>query len=321
MAAPTNLETTETSIGQREDLSNIIYRVAPEETPFFSAIGKGKAKARYTEWQTETLRTPDATNGRVEGDATGNLVAPNRTSRVGNFAQIFYESGGVSRTQERVDMAGRASEMARQKSLKGLELRRDVEARFIGNYASQNESGSDPRLSAGVLAFIATNDDFGAGGGSGGFAATSPTIVDAASNGTQRTFTEAQIKTVMASAFENGGRPKIMFVSPSHKQQASSFTGIADIRRDVTGQNQAVIHAAADVYVSDFGALQIIPHPYGLTRDAVLVDPAMAEVSVLDGFKTAALAKTGDHERFQITYEAALCVKNEKAHGAVRDLA
>ena len=320
MAAPTNLETTETSIGQREDLSNIIYRVAPEETPFFSAIGKGKAKARYTEWQTQSLRTPDATNARVEGDDTGTLKAPNRTSRVGNFCQIFYESGGVSRTQERVDMAGRASDVAMQRSLKGLELRRDVEARFIGNYASQNESGSNPRLSAGVLAFIATNDDVGAGGSSGGFAASSATITDAASNGTQRSFTEAQIKAVMASAFENGGRPKIMFVGPSHKQTASEFTGIADIRRDVKGQEQATIHAAADVYVSDFGALQIVPHPYGLTRDAVLVDPSYCEVAVLDGFKTADLAKTGDHERFQITYEAALCVKNEKAHGAVRDL-
>lgn len=317
MAAPTNLETTETSVGQREDLSNVIYRVAPEETPFFSAIGKGKAKARYTEWQTESLRTPDATNGIVEGNETGTLKAPNRTSRIGNYCQIFYESGGVSRTQERVDMAGRASEMARQKALKGLEIRRDVEARFIGNYASQNESGTDPRLSAGVLAFVETNDDLGVGGSSGGFNAG---IVAAAGNGTQRTFTEDQVKTVMASAFENGGRPKIMFVSPSHKQQASAFTGIADVRRDVKGQEQAVIHAAADVYVSDFGALQIVPHPYGLTRDAVLVDPSMAEVAVLDGFKTAPLAKTGDNERFQITYEAALRIKNEKAHGAVRDL-
>lgn len=317
MAAPTNLETTETSVGQREDLSDVIYRVAPEETPFFSAIGKGKAKARYTEWQTESLRTPDATNGVVEGNDTPTLNAPNRTSRLGNYCQIFYESGGVSRTQERVDMAGRNSEMARQKALKGLELRRDVEARFIGNYASQNESGANPRLSAGVLAFIETNEDAGAGATGGGFSAG---IVSAAGNGTQRTFTEAQLKTVMASAFENGGRPKIMFVSPAHKQQASEFTGISDIRSEVKGQNQAVIHAAADVYVSDFGSLQIVPHPYGLTRDAVLVDPSMAEVAVLDGFKTAKLAKIGDHERFQITYEAALCVKNEKSHAAIRDL-
>lgn len=317
MAAPTNLETTETSIGQREDLSNVIYRVAPEETPFFSAIGKGKAKARYTEWQTESLRTPSATNARVEGDVTGDLVAPNRTSRLGNYCQIFFESGGVSRTQERVDMAGRASEMARQKTLKGLEIKRDVEARFIGNYASRNESGADARLSAGVLAFIETNDDLGVGGSSGGFNAG---IVAAAGNGTQRAFTEAQVKTVMASAFEQGGRPKIMFVSPSHKQAASEFTGIADIRAEVKGQNQAVIHAAADVYVSDFGSLQIVPHPYGLTRDALLVDPSMAEVAVLDGFKTEKLAKTGDNERFMMTYEAALCVKNEKSHAAIRDL-
>jgi hypothetical protein len=319
MAAPTNLETTVNSVGQREDLSDVIYRVAPEKTPLFSALGKGKAKARYHEWQTESLRAASGDNANVEGNDVGSLDAPNRTARIGNYCQLFDETGGVSGTQEAVDMAGRASEMARQKTLKGLEIRRDVEAAIIRNGASRNESGADARLTAGALAFIETNDSVGSTGASGGF---SSGIVAAATNGTQRTFTEALLKTVLASRFDESGDSNdlVAFMSSAHKQTASAFTGIAEIRRDVKGKSQAVIHAAADVYVSDFGAVSMVPHAYGLTRDVLIVDPSMAEVSVLRGFETKPLAKTGDSERFQITFEAALCVKNEKAHAAIRDL-
>ena len=319
MAAPTNLETTLNSVGQRESLSDIIYRTAPEDTPLFSALAKGNAKARYEEWQTESLRPPSADNANLEGDDVGTLDAPNRTTRVGNYNQIFDETGGTSGTQDAVNMAGRADEMARQKSLKGLEVRTDVEMSLFANNASQNESGSNPREMAGVLAWLETNTDRGVGGTDGGFN-TGTNIVDAAGNGTQRAFTEAQVKTIMASCFSNGARPSMVFVGPTHKQQFSEFTGIADIRREVRGTNQAVITAAAEIYVSDFGDLQIIPHPYALTRDAVFITPNRAEVRVLRGFQTKRLAKNGDNERFQILYEATFCCKNEKAHGVIADL-
>ena len=112
MAAPTNTETTLTSKGLREDLSNIIYRVAAEDTPFVSNIGRAKAKAIRHEWQTESLRSPSGTNAALEGDDVGTLVAPNRTTRVSNLCQILTESGGVSGTMEAVDKAGRVNREA-----------------------------------------------------------------------------------------------------------------------------------------------------------------------------------------------------------------
>src|SRR5690606_14514561 len=104
------------------------------------------------------------------------------------------------------------------------------------------------------------------------------------------------------------------FMGPAHKQQFSAFTGIAQIRKDVTGREQATIVAGADVYVSDFGELTIVPVAYGLTRDCLLLDPAYAAVATLDGFKTEELAKTGDSTRKLMTHEATLVVTNEKAH-------
>lgn len=317
MAAPNNMETTVNMVGQRESLSDVIHRVAPEKTPFISSIGKGSAKARYEEWQTETLASPDPNNASLEGDTYGTPEAPNRTTRIGNYCQIFDKKGGVSRTSEVVDKAGRQSEKKRQRLLKGIEMRRDMEARFIGNYASRNEAGSDARLSAGALAWLETNTSRGGGGSDGGF---STGTVSAATNGGTRAFTEALVKTVTASAFDEGGSPSIAMMGSTHKQQFDTFPGIADIRVTPNGR-QAQIMAGADVYKGPFGDLQIKAHPYGLTRDCLIYDPEMFKVLYLDGFKTKEIGMNADGDQFLMTAEATLACLNEKAHAVVADLA
>lgn len=317
MTAPTNTITSATpNVGTREDLEDNIYRVAPEETPFVSNIGTTKAKAIYHEWQTETLASAVATNAQLEGDDY-TLSAGNLTTRLGNYVQIHAKTGGVSETQQVVDKAGRADELARQKVLKTIEMKRDLEMRVIGNYASVAESGATTRKTAGIQAFITSNDSRGAGGSDGGFSAG---IVAAATDGTQRTFTEALLKAAWATTFTNGGKPTQIYMGGTHKQQFSAFTGIADIRADVSGKSQATIYGAADVYVGDFGALTAIPHPYGLSRAAVMVDPKMAAIATLRGVSSKELASSGDNEKFLITMEKGLVVKNEKAHAVIADL-
>ena len=315
MAAPTNTTTTLVNVGGRESLSDIIFRLAAEKTPFVSNIGRATAKATYEEWQTEDLADPDADNAQLEGDDVGTLDAPNLTARVGNRTQIFRKTGGVSGTSEEVDKAGRKSEMARQKLLKGKEAMRDLEKRMIGNLASQNQSGANPRKAAGALAWLTSNVSRGAGGSSGGF---SGGTVAAATNGTQRTFTEDQLKAVMALAFNNGAAPTQVYLGATHKQQFSAFTGIADIRVD--GGKKPTIIGNADFYQSDFGTLAAIPHPYGLTRDALFVDPDYFKLSTLRPWKTTPLAKSGDSEKFMLIGEYTLECSNEAAHAVVADL-
>ena len=67
---------------------------------------------------------------------------------------ILKKTGGVSATQEVVNKAGRDSELARQKVLKTIEIKRDFEIRAIGNYAAVQESGATTRKFAGIQAFI-----------------------------------------------------------------------------------------------------------------------------------------------------------------------
>lgn len=325
MAALADSLTTLNNVGNKEDVEDVIYRVSPEETPFMSNIGKVKVRNTLHQWQTESLATPVATNAVVEGDDSPANDAPNLTSMVRNYCQIGRKVGGVSRTQEIVDAYGRQSDLARQKVIRGIELRRDFEMRMVGNYASNAESGATPRRLGGALAWVATNDNNGAGGSSGGYNSGTG-VVDAASTGTNRSFTEALVKATMATAFEAGAnRISQAYMSAALKQTWSTFTGIADIRANVSGKAQATIYGAADVYVSDFGSLTLIPHAYstganGLAEAVLLIDPDMWAVGTLDGFKTVELARTGDAERFLMTAELTLVCRNEKASAAIRDL-
>lgn len=306
-------------VGEREDLEDTIYRVVPEETPFTSNIGKMKVKNILHEWQIETLAAADADNAQYEGDEIGTHTAAHQPSRRNVYAQIFRKDGSISGTVMSSDRAGRADELDYQKMIRGIELRRDMEARMIGNKASVAETpASVTRKTAGALAWVATNDSLGATGTSGGW--TSTGVVAAATNGTQRTFTETLLKGVLVTGFTNGAKYSQAYMSGTHKQIASAFTGIADIRATVSGSSQATIYGAADTYVSDFGQISFIPHPYGLTRDCLLIDPSGWSVGTYRGVQTINLAKLGDSERWMTVAEKMLVCKNELKGAAIRDL-
>jgi hypothetical protein len=319
MSANSNSTTTLVTVGNREDLDNIITRVVADQTPFVSSIGTVTAKQPYHETQTETLATASAGNAALEGNQNfQNIQAPNLTARIGCRMQIMTKIGEVSGTQEATVAAGRASELARQKLLKGKELARDREMRFVGNYASNAESGGNARKTAGALAWLTSNVSLGSGGTPGGFASND---VAAVNPGAARTFTESLVKSVRATAFGNGATPSVVLVPPTQKQQFSAFTGIADIRADVSGRDQATIYAGADVYVDDFGAMTIVPHPYAFAAGAALIyDPSKFKRATLRAMTTEPLAKTGDANAFQVILEEGLLCQNEKAHAAIHAL-
>jgi hypothetical protein len=85
----------------------------------------------------------------------------------------------------------------------------------------------------------------------------------------------------------------------------------------VKDDRQATIIGAADVYVSDFGNLTLVPHPYSLTNAVLGITPDMWAVGVLRGWKTNKLAKTGDSEREEILAEHTLVARNEKSSWAI----
>lgn len=318
MTMPVGTFDTYAAKGLREDLADVIYRIDPTDVPFTSNIGRSKASAKKHEWQVQTLAAAIDTNEVIEGDdATVDNSVP--TTRVGNFCQISDKVASVTGTMDAVDKAGRDSEMEYQVLLKGLELKRDVEKQMLSNKASSAGASGTASRSASFEAWLTSNVSRGATGASGGFQSGTG-LVNAPTDGTQRTFTEALLKTVIASCFQNGGKPTMLMLGPSQKQAFSAFTGIAVNRYQVKGEEQGVIVGAADVYVSDFGNLNVVPNLFQRNRSALLVDPRMAKLASLRPMKNWELAKTGDTEKRQVLIEYTLEVCNEAAHGVVADL-
>ena len=313
MAIVANTFTRYSAIGIREDLSNVIYNISPEETPFISNIGRENVKNTFYEWQTDSLAAADAANAALEGDDVGSFNAVNPTSRIGNYTQISTKNVIISGTLEALDKAGRRSELTYQLAKLGSELKRDMESALLANQSPVAGNTTTARRTAGLPAFIKTNTSFGTGG-----ADTSG--IAARTDGTQRAFTEALLKGVIAKVWESGGTPKMLMVGSFNKQAASAFNGIATRFRDVPAGQQAQIVGAADVYVSDFGTVNIVPNRFQRARDAFVVDPQYASMAVLRPIQQMELAKTGDAEKRLMLVEYGLKVNNEAAHGIVADL-
>jgi hypothetical protein len=317
MALPSNTFATYEAVGNREDLSDVIYRIDPTDTPAMSGFEREKATAVNHEWQTQALAAVDTANAVLEGDdATTDAATP--TVRLGNICQISDKVARVTGTQRAVEHAGRDDELEYQEMLKGLELKRDMESILVGtNQAKITGNDSTARKTASVLSWIKTNTSKGSAGG-----AADPSAADGTgtrTDGTQRAFTEAQLKSVLQSTWNSGGKPDVIMVGGFNKQVFSTFTGRATPMEDTKSKK---IVAAVDAYESDFGRLKIVPNRFQRARDVLVLQMDMWAVAYLNGRRMVSipLAKTGDSDRRQMLSEYALVSRNEKASGGVFDL-
>ncbi len=295
MTAPTNLYSKYSLKGDREDLIDKIFNTSPTETPVVTSFGRGSATNTLHEWQRDSLATANKDNAIVDGDEfSGDALTP--TERVGNYCQIFAKKPLVSRRANLVKKAGRAAELGYQKAKAMLEIKRDL---GVQNYF---------------------NTSHGAGGSTAAWTAGAPTTAPTA--GTGRAFTEALLKTVVQASFIASGEvPSMVVLSPNHKTVFSSFTGIAVNREQVAKGKQARIVGGADVYMSDFGEMEIVPH-YLMAggTDVHLLNTEYGEIVFLDGFRTEDMGKTGDSEKKFITADVTLALRASKAFAKVADL-
>jgi hypothetical protein len=312
MAQPTNTFDTYDAVGIREDLQDVIYSIAPTDTPFMSSAAREAVKNTLHEWQTDALAAAATNNAVIEGDDAG-LDASVATVRIGNHTQIMDKTVVITGTQEAVDKAGRASELAYQVAKKSKELKRDIEATLLTNQARAAGNATTARTFASVGAWIATNDALGASG-------TSPTAADgsdARNDGTQRALTEDLLKGVIKGCWNSGGSPSVIMVGPFNKQKISSFTG-GSTRFDAS--EDKTLYTSIDVYSSDFGDLEVVPNRFSRDRDALVLDMDYWSVGFLRDFTMNELSKTGDSEKRQLLTELTLISRSEAASGGVFDL-
>ena len=285
MAKVTNAFDTYSATADREQLSDVIYNISPQATPFMSSIGKNSIKNVVFDWQTETLPTASG-SGQLEGFELSRSAAT-ATTRVSNVAMISSRDATVTGSQNASDPAGKRSEMAHQLAIMSKAIKRDMETALCQKGAKTTGNATTARVTGGFESWMTSNVSRGSSGsGSGGGAA--PT------DGTQRDLTETLLKTVLQSCFTNGGARQ--FVDAN------------------------TVEASVSIYASDFGELKIVPSNLSRERSLLLVDPEFAKVSFLRDFQTVDISTIGDAETKMIVVEYGLEMSNEAAHGIVADL-
>lgn len=304
----------------REDLQDALISISPTETPFMSSVGRRNVTNTYFEWPVIELAAASTSNVVIEGEAAPGNDAPTNAIRLANYTQISDKVVEVSDTAEAVNGAGDAQTVAKQIAYKLKELKRDMEQMLVGhNNAAVAGASGTARETASLSAFLRTNVDRGVGGASGTLSGTTSGFPNAAAtDGTLRALTETMLRDVIADCWDQGAEPTIVLCGSGVKQKISStFTGGATKFREI-GDKKIV--GAVDLYVSDFGELQVVPSRFIRSRDVFVLDPSMARVGYLSNTKQTPLARTGHSERRLISVEYGLQVDTEKAHGVIADI-
>ena len=319
MAQPANLYDKYDLTGVREDLIDKIFNTSPTETPVITAFGRSNTTNTYHEWQRDSLATANKDNALIDGDdfSAQALVA---TARVGNYCQIFNAQPAVSRRANIVKKAGRAAEMAYQKAKSMLEIKRHMEASIVSNNPAVAGNSTTASKAGGLGVQNYANTNHGVGGSTASWVSGAPTTAPTA--GTARAFTEVILKDVVQKSYIASGEvPRMVVMSPNHKGVFSGFTGIAVNRYQVGKKEQGRIVGGADVYMSDFGELEIVPHYLmaGAT-DVHLLNTEYGEVVFLDGFRTQEIGTTGDSQKNLITADVTFAVRAPSAFGKAADL-
>lgn len=323
MAVVTNTFVTTSAKGNREELSDVVSRITPEDTPIYSLIEKVSFATTHPEWETDDLAAP-ADNIQVEGDDyTFSATTP--AVRAGNYTQIMRKEGIISGTQDATNNAGSVEQVKYQKLKKGVELRKDVEYSIVAANASV---AGTTRKSGSLSTWLTTNVSRGGSGANGGFN-TGTNLTVAPTNGTQRAFTKTLLDATMQLGYTSGANFRHLVVSPYVKSVFVTFmsdTNVASFRYAASnGDNNSII-ANADVYEGPFGKVMVHPNRVmagaaGLARNAFLIDTDFIEYGWFRKIKEdKEVAKTGDAQKFVLLGEGALKVKNEKGLGVVADV-
>tara|TARA_R100000808_G_scaffold6519_2_gene19337 strand:+ start:7826 stop:8851 length:1026 start_codon:yes stop_codon:yes gene_type:complete len=330
-------------MGQREDLSDLIYNISPTATPLMSAVGVTDASATLHEWLEDVLTAPAVDNAVQEGADAPAASASNTPTRLNNNTQISQKTYGVSGTLEVVSKAGRDSDIAYRASKAARELKTDVEATILkGNQVKTVAASGTAPLSASLNCWL-DNAAFATGGTPAG---ANPTAVAGANrptyDGTGAAFTQAKLDDVIQQCWSEGGQPSLIIIGPNQKEVLSSMDGIGNTSSgNITRSDRAsrTIIATADVYVSNFGSLSVVPSR--MNRQGVqgvaaggasasvdgerdsevyVIDPEYLKLAYLRPWQEYELSKVGDSISRQMLVEWTLEVCNRNAHGIIRDL-
>jgi len=305
MANETRTYTSNYSSSMRESIADTITNIAPTDCTFTAAIKKGKAKAKYEQWQEDTL-SDAANNKQLEGDDVSATVVTYPTN-AHNYTQYSYKVFKLADVMEYVDKVGRSSEQAYQKGRHLAMLKRDVEYDMLNTAAEAAGDASNARASCGVKGFITTNDN------------------DWASPATSNVLTEDIFNDAMQDAWDVGGKPSLCLAPGKVKRAISAFNGNNKITVNTDDNDKKVINTV-DFYEGDFGTVKIMANRFIALDSSTtyfstfLLQPDMWEQLILMPYRTEKLAKNGPSVTWMIDVEYTLKCRSEKANARIKNL-
>lgn len=277
---------TNGSVGNREDLEDVITNIAPKETPFYSSMPKVQINSTYHEWLTDTLNTATA-NKNTENKAW-TATTSNARVRTGDYTQIFYKGVEVTYTQEQVNKAGLTSEKAYQQNLRLAELARDIEYALINGTGASGATGTEREL-VGVEAWIQTNETTGTA------------------------LTEDLLNDNLELIWNEGGQAKDCYCNATLKRVIDSFKLAS--QRYVTATT--TVNNVVDIYESSFGTIKIILDRYVASGKVYNMDMSKFAIGVLQRVQAQEMPIAGLTHRSQIFGELTLISRQEAGSGKI----
>ena len=320
--------------GVREDLTDFLTILEPEDTPKLSMFSKTPRPTQfYQEWQADNL-LPPLFAGVLEGqDAASFKNAAVNRGRFGNYVQKFQREWAVSDILEASDVAGVSDEKANAKTKKMREIKRDIEAALGSDNEMQADNGTVPYLMRGLGKWVQSTAQ-----------STNPVptlyLTPSASidTTTSTLVTESIFNGVFSSIYEqNGGKRNYMlFAGPLFKKAVSLFQRVQSttyaqsyIVTQAADQHQIDLHV--DIYNGDFHNVTVVPDLFnGVSATvqtastwvtaqtrmrAYVIDPELVGVSYMIGLTNMDLPDQGAGPRGLIKSVPTLMVKNPKGLG------
>jgi hypothetical protein len=316
--APQAKTGTGSAISNREDLSNELTLLAPEETPLLSLCSKGKASSTFSEWTADVLSAP-STAGISEGaDVTAFDDKFASRARLGNYTQIFRRDYIVSNLQQAVSSVGPANvAQAEAKSMR--ELKRDVEAAICSDNDRSVENGAGT-----PYALRGLGDWLDSAGPSDVPAAyRTPTASILAAAPTDTTFND-----VIASIYTvNGEANNLTLIAGvalrkviSNFQRSSGQAASEAVYRVNQDASSKKITHAVTLYDSDFGIVNVIngnPSCMPASTRGYVVNPKYIGFNSLIPMGSTRLENQGGGERGFVDMVGTLVCKHPGAHGKI----
>jgi len=320
-SAPAAKTGTGSAVSNREDLSNELAILAPEETPILSLCSKGKASATYTEWTVDSLASP-ATTGISEGsDVTSFSDKFADRARLGNYIQLMRRDYIVSNLQQAVTSVGPANvAQAEAKSMR--EIKRDIEATVASNNEMTVENGAGTPYGMRGLGKWIDNSAQATNPVPAAYRTPAGSIIAS-------TLSETSFNTMIGSIFARNGEMNslTLVANVALRQLISNFTraqpsgaGVTyHVNQDATSKQ---ITLSVNLYDSDFGIIKIVNGnpscmPTTNTNVGYVINPKYLGFNTLIPMGATRLENQGGGERGFIDVAGTLVCKHPQAHGKI----